>query len=69
MITEDFAASARRDEPKWRAHLGEKQRSNRCKGPVRAVPATKDREHFVTSRRTDGSRVALEFAVSFGATS
>ena len=69
MITEDFAASARRDEPKWRAHLGEKQRSYRCKGPVRAVPATKDRELFVTSRRTDGSRVALEFAVSFGATS
>ena len=80
MITEDFAPSARRDEPKWWAHLGEigakprvaataaEQRSNRRKGPVRAVPAPKDRERVTLSRR-DGSHVALGFAFPFGATS
>jgi hypothetical protein len=39
MIASDLAASARRDEPTWWAHWGEKQRGARRQGHASAVPA------------------------------
>ncbi|MGQ0800023.1 MAG: hypothetical protein ACT4NL_07940, partial [Pseudomarimonas sp.] len=39
MIAQGFAASARRDEPEWWAHCGEKQRSDCRKEQARAAPA------------------------------
>ncbi len=41
MIAQDFAASARREEPEWWAHCGDEKRSDRRKGQVRAAPAGK----------------------------
>ena len=69
MIAEDFAPRARRDEPKWWAHLGEKQRSHRRKGPARAAPAPKDREHLVTAIRVVEVSTEPGMAASLGATS
>jgi len=39
MIAPDLAPSARRDEPKWWAHLDEEQRGVRRQGQARAAPA------------------------------
>jgi len=36
MIAEDFATSARRAEPQWWFHWGNKQRGDCCKRPARA---------------------------------
>lgn len=81
MIAEDFAPRARRDEPKWWAHLGEvgtksrvaapaaEERSHRRKGPARAVPAPKDREHLVTAIRVAEVSTEPGMAATLGATS
>jgi hypothetical protein len=44
MIAEDFAPSARRAEPQWWFHWGDKQRSDWGKRPARAAPAGKRRQ-------------------------
>ena len=69
MIAEDFAPRARRDEPKWWAHLGAKQRGHRRKGPARAVPAPKDREQLVSAIHEGEVSTEPGMAASFGATS
>ena len=47
MIAEDFAASARRAEPQWWFHWGDKQRGDCRKSPARAAPAQNGRVWFV----------------------
>jgi hypothetical protein len=47
MIAEDFAASARRAEPQWWFHWGDKQRGDCRKRPARAAPAQNGRVQFV----------------------
>jgi hypothetical protein len=46
MIAEDFAASARRAEPQWWFHWGDKQRGDCRKRPARAMPAQNGRKQF-----------------------
>jgi hypothetical protein len=47
MIAEDFAASARRAEPQWWFHWGDKQRGDCRKRPARAAPVQNGRGQFV----------------------
>ncbi|MGB2790214.1 MAG: hypothetical protein WBC13_12945, partial [Dokdonella sp.] len=49
MIAEDLVASARRAEPEWWGHCGDKQRSDRRKRPARTVPAGKRSRIFCRS--------------------
>ena len=69
MIALDLAPSARRDEPKWWAHLGEKQRGDRRQGQARAAPAENRFGAKCSERKVTGVRDHARDAVRFLATS
>ena len=69
MIALDLAPSARRDEPKWWAHLGEKQRGDRREGQARAAPAANRFGAKCSERRVRGIRGQMPNAGRFLATS
>lgn len=64
-----FAASARRNEPEWRAHCGEAQRSDCRKDQVRAAPAGKCGRRICLERQMSAIPCETKVAGHFPATS